>query len=51
MMHYAATHGVLAPKVRCVYDVVTKRSLARVLVSDRVPGVALSGVWKDLSDE
>lgn len=51
MMHYAATHGVLAPQVRGVYDVVTKRPLARVLVSDRVAGVALSDVWKDLNHD
>ncbi|KAK2672421.1 hypothetical protein RAB80_012500 [Fusarium oxysporum f. sp. vasinfectum] len=31
MMHYAATHGVLAPKVRGVYDIVTKRPIARVM--------------------
>ncbi|KEY71187.1 hypothetical protein S7711_02298 [Stachybotrys chartarum IBT 7711] len=49
MMHYAATHGVLAPKVRGVYDVVTKRPIARVMVSERVPGVSLASIWRDMS--
>ncbi|KAF5646873.1 aminoglycoside 3 phosphotransferase [Fusarium sp. NRRL 52700] len=46
MMHYAATNGVLAPKVRGVYDTVTKRPIARVIVSERVPGVPLVDVWQ-----
>ncbi|KAF5671062.1 hypothetical protein FDENT_11051 [Fusarium denticulatum] len=51
MMHYAATHGVLAPKVRGVYDVVTKRPIARVMVSERVPGVPLVDVWQAMSED
>ncbi|RBR14591.1 hypothetical protein FVER53590_06747 [Fusarium verticillioides] len=50
MMHYAATHGVLAPKVRGVYNIVTKRPIARVMVSDRVPGVPLVNVWQKMSE-
>lgn len=45
-MHYAATHGVLSPRVRGVYDVQTKPR-ARVMVSDRVPGVPLVDIWED----
>lgn len=54
MMHYAATHGVLAPKVRAVYDIHTvssTRPSASAMVSDRVPGDRLSEVWGDLSEE
>ncbi|PNP81640.1 hypothetical protein FNYG_04666 [Fusarium nygamai] len=51
MMHYAATHGVLAPKVRGVYDIVTKRPIARVMVSERVPGVPLVDVWQAMSED
>jgi serine/threonine protein kinase len=51
MMHYAATHGVLAPKIRGVYDVITKRPIARVMVSERVPGVPLVDVWQTMSQE
>ena len=50
MMHYAATHGVLAPLVRGVYEVlVGDECLARVMVSDRVPGVPLVDVWQDMT--
>ncbi|KLP14639.1 uncharacterized protein LW94_8072 [Fusarium fujikuroi] len=49
MMHYAATHGVLAPKVRGVYDVITRRPIARVMISERVPGVPLVDVWQNMS--
>ncbi|KAF5622408.1 hypothetical protein F25303_12052 [Fusarium sp. NRRL 25303] len=49
MMHYAAIHGVLAPKVRGVYDIVTKRPIARVMVSERVPGLPLVDVWQNMS--
>ncbi|KAK2602130.1 hypothetical protein N8I77_008688 [Diaporthe amygdali] len=45
LMHYAATHGVLAPKVRGVYDVQTKPR-ARVMVSDHVPGLPLAQIWE-----
>lgn len=45
LMHYAATHGVLAPRVLGVYDVQTKPR-ARVMVSERVPGVPLVDVWQ-----
>lgn len=54
MMHYAATHGVLAPRVRAVYDIHTvssTRPSASVMVSDRLPGDRLSEVWAGLSDE
>lgn len=34
MMHFAATHGVLAPKVRGVYDIMTKRPIARIMISE-----------------
>lgn len=44
-MHYAATHGVLAPKVRGVYDVQTKPR-ARVMVSYRVPDLPLAQIWE-----
>ncbi|KAK4244623.1 hypothetical protein C7999DRAFT_43729 [Corynascus novoguineensis] len=50
MMHYAATHGVLAPRVRGVYEVlVGDDCLARVMVSDRVPGVPLVDVWQHMT--
>ena len=50
MMHYAATHGVLAPRVRGVYEVlVGDDCLARVMVSDRVPGVPLVDVWQNMT--
>lgn len=45
MAQFAATHGVLAPQVRGFYEVKTTRRLARVMVSDRVPGVPLDEVW------
>ena len=54
MMHYAATHGVLAPKVRAVYDIHKVSSTtpsASAMVTDRLPGDRLSEVWADLSDE
>ncbi|KAH7243597.1 kinase-like domain-containing protein [Fusarium redolens] len=49
MMHYAATHGVLAPKVRGVYDIITKRPIARVMIGDRIPGAPLVDVWQNMS--
>lgn len=54
MMHYVATHGVLAPKVHAVYDIHTvssTRPSASAMVSERLPGDRLSEVWADLSDE
>lgn len=54
MMHYAATHGVLAPKVRAVYDVHTvssTRPCASAMVSERLSGDRLSEVWAGLSEE
>lgn len=54
MMHYAATHGVLAPKVRAVYNIHTvssTRPSASAMVSERLPGDRLSEVWADLSDK
>ncbi|PSR88702.1 kinase-like domain-containing protein [Coniella lustricola] len=48
LMHYAATHGVLAPRVRGLYDV-QSRPTARVMVSERVPGVPLVEVWQTAS--
>lgn len=50
MMQYAATNHVLAPNVRGVYDIVTTKPIARVLVSERVPGVPLADIWTDLTD-
>ncbi|KAM0478856.1 hypothetical protein ACHAPX_004833 [Trichoderma viride] len=50
MMSYAAEHGVLAPKVFGTYDIVTKRPIARVMVSERVPGIPLVDVWRDMSE-
>jgi aminoglycoside phosphotransferase len=49
MMQYAATNSILAPKVRGVYDIITKKPIARVMVSERVPGVPLADVWLTLS--
>lgn len=54
MIHYAATHGVLAPKVRAVYDIHTVSSIrpsASAMDGDRVSGDRLSEVWSDLSDD
>ncbi|POR36300.1 Uncharacterized protein TPAR_03500 [Tolypocladium paradoxum] len=51
MMHSAATNGVMAPKVRCVYDLVTRRPIARAMVSERLPGMPLDEVWADLTDD
>ncbi|CRK15543.1 hypothetical protein BN1723_010703 [Verticillium longisporum] len=48
MMQYAATKGILAPNIRGVYDIVTTKPIARVLVSERVPGVPLVDVWLDM---
>lgn len=50
MMHYAATNGVLAPKVCGVYDIVTEKRIARVMVSERLRGMPLAYVWRDLSE-
>lgn len=51
-MHYAATHGVCAPKVLGLYDIKTtkpSKTVATTLVSERVPGLPLEDVWLDLS--
>jgi hypothetical protein len=48
IMHYAATHGVRAPRVRGVYDIIGTKWLARAMVSERVPGVPLADVWQKL---
>lgn len=52
MANLAATNGILAPKCRGVYDIHghRKRPVARVMVSERIPGVPLAGVWRDLSE-
>lgn len=53
MMHYAATNGVLAPKVLAVYDVYKddpEKPAGCAMLSDLVPGEPLSDVWADLSD-
>lgn len=53
MMHYAATNGVLAPKVRAVYDIYKdnpEKPAGCAMLSDLVPGEPLSDVWADLSD-
>ena len=54
MMHYAATHGVLAPRVHAVYDIIVVASSKRTplmlaMVSERVPGVPLVDVWQGMS--
>jgi aminoglycoside phosphotransferase len=49
MMNYAATHGVLTPKVFGTYDIFTTKPIARVMVSERVAGVPLVDVWRDIS--
>lgn len=50
LMHYAATHGILAPRVFGLYRITTTYSVASALISERVPGIALDEVWSDLSD-
>ncbi|RNJ60741.1 hypothetical protein D7B24_006812 [Verticillium nonalfalfae] len=50
MMQYTARNGILAPNVRGVYDIVTAKPIARVLVSERVPGAPLADVWLDMND-
>lgn len=53
MMHYAATNGVLAPKVHALYDIYKDdpdRPAGCAMLSDLVPGVPLIDVWHDLSD-
>lgn len=50
VMHYAATHSILAPKVHGVYDIESSPR-ARVIVSDRVPGVPLVEVWESSTDD
>lgn len=51
MMHYAATHGIRAPRVCGIYDVVAHtRHLARAMVSERVPGVPLAEVWLGMGE-
>lgn len=51
MMRYAATHGVLAPKVRGIYEIMNTEVVYTVVVSERVPGVSLDTVWQDMSEE
>ncbi|KAI0143097.1 kinase-like domain-containing protein [Xylariaceae sp. FL1272] len=51
MMHHAATNGVLAPRVRCIYDVIAREPLARVMISEFVEGEPLDQAWDGLSDE
>lgn len=51
-MHYAATHGVRAPKVLGLYKIKTtkpSKTVATALVSERVPGMPLEDVWLDLN--
>lgn len=53
MMHYAATHGVRAPKVYGVYDIVTtrpKEPIAVAMVSEKMPGERLADVWQNLDE-
>lgn len=53
MMHYAATNGVLAPKVHGLYDMYTDdpdRPVGCAMLSDLVPGEPLYDIWDDLSD-
>ncbi|KAI8945748.1 kinase-like domain-containing protein [Xylaria longipes] len=50
MMQYAASHGILAPRVRGVYDIIASRPIARVLVSELVQGAPLADIWEDLDD-
>jgi len=49
-VQYAAANGVLAPNVRGIYDIVTRKPIARVLVTERVPGVPLASIWLDLDE-
>ncbi|KAK0744649.1 kinase-like domain-containing protein [Apiosordaria backusii] len=49
MMQYAASNGVLTPNVRGVYEIITHMPLARVMVSELVPGVSLDQVWHDMT--
>ncbi|CAG9995559.1 unnamed protein product [Clonostachys byssicola] len=51
MMHHAATNNILAPKVLTFYDIVVNKSIARAMVSERVPGVPLSDVWNDYDED
>lgn len=49
MMHYAATHGVLAPKVRALYDIYKddpNRPVGCAMLSALVPGVPLIDICK-----
>lgn len=50
MMRYAATHGILAPRVRGIYDIMNPEVVYTVVVSERVPGVSLDTVWQDMSE-
>jgi hypothetical protein len=53
MMHYAATNGILAPKVRALYDVYRDdpdRPMGCAMLSDFVPGEPLHDVWDGLSE-
>lgn len=52
-MHYAATNGVLAPKILGFYNILNttaEKPLATAMVSERVPGVPLVNLWLDLSE-
>lgn len=50
MMQWAARHGVLAPAVHGVYDIVPwNEAMVAAMVSDRVTGVSLDKVWHRLS--
>ncbi|RDW83577.1 uncharacterized protein DSM5745_03903 [Aspergillus mulundensis] len=47
MMHFASTHGILAPKVLGCYDVEPE---VVATVTDVVPGQSLDKVWHDLTE-
>jgi aminoglycoside phosphotransferase len=49
-MNYAASHGILAPRVYGTYAVKTTHTVAMVLSSDRIPGKPLVDVWSTYTD-
>ncbi|CAH0045045.1 unnamed protein product [Clonostachys solani] len=52
MQQFAATHGILTPKVLRVYEIMGETGpIGRAIVMEKVPGVPLVQVWRKLPSE
>ncbi|CAH0023460.1 unnamed protein product [Clonostachys rhizophaga] len=52
MQQFAATHGILTPKVLRVYDIMGEAGpIGRAIVMEKAPGVPLVQVWRELPRE